>query len=79
MKTYRINSLKNKGSWWTNFSKYHSLMTQDPLGFSKEEILRFLERWNARHIRHVVKDTPRGHTLEFKSEKDMMLFLLRWS
>lgn len=36
-----------------------------------------LAKYNARFIRYLDLDTP--HQLEFVSEEDVMLFLLRWT
>lgn len=79
MKKYRINS-KINNNWHRNFFNYHTKMSESKYGFTREEIKKFLQPWNARYIIYrKVSDIPRGHTIEFKTEKDMMLFLLRWS
>ena len=58
--------------WWKNF------LDQRENGWdSYEDLDNELAKYNARFIRYIKDDIP--HQVEFKSEEDMTLFLLRWT
>ena len=58
--------------WWENF------LNQRENGWNSYAELDWeLARYNARFIRYIENAVP--HQVEFKSEEDMTLFLMRWS
>jgi len=68
--TYRISvyqSDKLLMPWWINFLKTYGLLNR-----SENPINKPLAKWNG-------KDIPNSHYIEFASEADATLFLLRFS
>ena len=72
IKTGQTIRLDRSSSWWNNF------LDQRENGWDYlDDINVELAKWNARWIRSRHNTEP--HELEFPSEEDKLMFLLRWS
>ena len=60
-----------KKQWWRNF------WNEDPVFYSELKMLEIeLAKYNCRYVR---KMWPRSDLIEFKTEQDYLMFILRFS